>query len=333
MRIKLKRSILISIMFLFMLLLLPGYRAEAASVKVKLNKTAITLYTKGTKTTKLKATVTGSKKKVKWSISNKKVATVNSSGKVTAKKAGTATITAKVAGKSAKCKVTVKKSKKTPSIVKTKKINWYKYYYGTGPLWIEEISLPLKNLTYPDEIKSVKVSSGSAFKVYNWINIIDDNEELSALLVTISSKKDASTLKPTETVNLLVEAKQDGKVYKLKCKLNMKRYPNIIKSLKVGSEEYASYFKNGVGLVNFDESSAPSKVPSKGKGKVSVKLASGYKLTKLKVWLKPHSSKEKTIKNNSTPSKDGIYGVSIQCKKDGITFYYSLRWPANNNEG
>ena len=51
---------------------------------------------------------TGSYKGVTWSSSNKKVATVDKNGKVTAKKAGTATITVKSAnGKKATCKVTV----------------------------------------------------------------------------------------------------------------------------------------------------------------------------------------------------------------------------------
>lgn len=48
------------------------------------------------------------KGKVAWKSSNKKVATVNSKGKVVAKKKGKVTITAKVAGKTYKCKVTVK---------------------------------------------------------------------------------------------------------------------------------------------------------------------------------------------------------------------------------
>lgn len=57
-------------------------------------------------TQKLK--VIGATKKVKWSSSNKKVATVNSKGVVTAKKKGTAIVTAKVGKKKFKCKVTVK---------------------------------------------------------------------------------------------------------------------------------------------------------------------------------------------------------------------------------
>ena len=81
--------------------------AEAATdSSIKLNMTAASLYTKGALT--LKATLTGSNKKVTWKSSNTKVAVVNSSGKVTGKKAGTATITAKANGKTVTCKITVK---------------------------------------------------------------------------------------------------------------------------------------------------------------------------------------------------------------------------------
>lgn len=82
--------------------------------KIKLNKKKATLNVK--KTLKLKATVTpkkASNKKVLWKTSNKKIATVSSAGKVTAKKAGKATITATAAdgsGKKATAKITVKKA-------------------------------------------------------------------------------------------------------------------------------------------------------------------------------------------------------------------------------
>lgn len=55
----------------------------------------------------LKATTYPITKSVSWSSSNTYVATVNSSGKVTAKNVGTAIITASVDGIKAKCKITV----------------------------------------------------------------------------------------------------------------------------------------------------------------------------------------------------------------------------------
>lgn len=79
---------------------------------IKLNKTSAAIYTSGTKTVKLKATVKGASAKVTWKSSNRNIATVDSGGKVTAKKAGKVTITAKANGKTAKCKVTVKKLSK-----------------------------------------------------------------------------------------------------------------------------------------------------------------------------------------------------------------------------
>lgn len=78
-----------------------GTKAQAAP---KLNKKSATI-TVG-QTVKLK--VKGTKKKVKWSSTNKAVCTVNKSGLVKGKKAGSTVIKAKVKKKTLKCKVTVK---------------------------------------------------------------------------------------------------------------------------------------------------------------------------------------------------------------------------------
>lgn len=77
-----------------------------AAKKVKLNKTKATIYVG--KTIQLK--VLNNKKGVKWSTSNKKVATVTKKGKVKGIKAGKATITVRISKKKYKCVITVKKN-------------------------------------------------------------------------------------------------------------------------------------------------------------------------------------------------------------------------------
>ena len=60
-------------------------------------------------TIKAKLTPSGAEATIKYSSSNKKIATVNSKGKVTAKKAGTVTITVKAGNVTKTCVITVKK--------------------------------------------------------------------------------------------------------------------------------------------------------------------------------------------------------------------------------
>ncbi|MCR4605604.1 MAG: haloacid dehalogenase-like hydrolase [Eubacterium sp.] len=98
-----KKRTLSTMLVLFLVLcgLAPAKPAQMAGIK--LNKTKVTLSVG--ESVKLK--VTGTKKKASFSSSNKAVAKVNKTGKVTAIKGGKATVTAKVAKKSLKCKVTV----------------------------------------------------------------------------------------------------------------------------------------------------------------------------------------------------------------------------------
>lgn len=69
-----------------------------------INKKSLTIYRGGA----FRLTVKYPTSKVKWSSSNKKVATVNSNGTVVAKKNGKATITAAMRGRKLRCSVVVK---------------------------------------------------------------------------------------------------------------------------------------------------------------------------------------------------------------------------------
>lgn len=115
---------------------------EAASIRI--NKTKYTMKKGSTYTLK----ITGTKKKVKWTSSNKKVATVNSKGKVTAKKKGTCTITAKIGNKKYKCKITVKNKAATTTKSRTVYItNTGSKYHSSGCRYLRKskIAISLNN--------------------------------------------------------------------------------------------------------------------------------------------------------------------------------------------
>lgn len=100
-----KKSVIYIIAVLLLLVFfVPCENTYAANKKIKLNKTNVTIGDDYSVQLKLNKSVKG----VKWSSSNKKVATVSSGGLVTARKAGKATITAKYKGKKYNCTVNVK---------------------------------------------------------------------------------------------------------------------------------------------------------------------------------------------------------------------------------
>ena len=106
------------------MMLLPAVPIHAKQ-NATINKTFITLPKKNSYTLKIK----GTKKKVKWSSSKKKVVAVTKSGKVIAKKSGTAYITAKVNGQTLKCEVSVRSHKSI-----TNKL-WDAYDWQCEDIW------------------------------------------------------------------------------------------------------------------------------------------------------------------------------------------------------
>lgn len=103
-----RKRVKTAVIFVMIIALIMATTVTASAATVKISKKAVTIDAGSTATLK----ITGTSKTVKWSSSDKSVATISSTGKykakITAKKAGTAKITAKVSGKKYTCKVTVK---------------------------------------------------------------------------------------------------------------------------------------------------------------------------------------------------------------------------------
>ncbi len=230
------------------------------------------------KTGQLTATVAPSNadnKNVTWKSDNEKVATVSSTGKVTAKKAGTATITVTTVdgGKTATCKVTVK-ANKVP--VKSVSLNKTKLTLGAKE------KFTLKATVKPSNATSKKVSWKSSNKK----------------VATVSSKGVVTTKK---TGKVTITAKADGK--SKKCTITVKKAPNKItlnakkKTLKKGKKFQikAKLPKNTASYkITYKTSnrkvatvSASGKVTAKKKGKATITVTTfNKKKATLKITVK-----------------------------------------------
>lgn len=96
--------------------------------------------------------VNGTKQKVKWSSSNKAIATVSSKGVVTGKKAGSVKITAKVGSKKYICKVTVKKGRTTSNT---------KNNTSKRVLSVNQSSITINGLNTTESVKITSTTGGS----------------------------------------------------------------------------------------------------------------------------------------------------------------------------
>lgn len=119
--------------------------SEVSAASAKINRTKATITVGNT----VRLKIFNTKNKVKWSTSNKKVATVTANGVVKGKKAGTVTIKARVKGKTYKCKVTVKD---IPKLNCTEKVM---YLNGQAALKVSGTSKKIKWLTSNKSVAAV----------------------------------------------------------------------------------------------------------------------------------------------------------------------------------
>lgn len=281
-----------------------------AATKVKISKTKITL-NKGQAVT-LK--ITGTKEKVTWRSSDKKVAIVNSKGKVTAKATGTAAITATVSGKRYTCKITVKNTNvpvgKVPSCAAKQTV--YATGFG-GPYLVNkdlnQLSLPscfiyIRNLDANAKITDMKSSNpkiGTFLR--NDINAIGIDPYTSDDLLGISSL-------------ISFKVTQNGKTYDLSCKINIEKQESVVSSFKIGSQNLTKYCE-GINSLSIQK-------PNK-KQLVSIKMNQGYVFDYFGVLYKENEkSKFVKLKNNS-------YIDFSKCESLQV-MYHTTKKPVNYSE-
>lgn len=150
---------------------------------ITLNKTAVNIGVSQKYTLKATVTPDDASKEIKWSSSDKEIATVNKDGVVTGKMTGTVTITAKTwDGKKVSCKVTVKKAPKEITLDKeTLTLNVNSNYTFT-------------KTTTPNSATSYKWTSSNpdVVRVYSTGKIVAQKSGTSVITVTTHNGKTAN---------------------------------------------------------------------------------------------------------------------------------------------
>jgi hypothetical protein len=139
-----KKIFAIVLIFIFCFMFSGTEIVSAATVK--LNKTTLTVNEGQSYTLKL----SGTTKTVKWSTSNKAIATVSTKGIVKGIKAGTATITATASNKKYNCKVTVKEVFNAKKAVQNLSVEDYSLSHGV-------IQIVKNNYIFPMDLEATIV--------------------------------------------------------------------------------------------------------------------------------------------------------------------------------
>lgn len=284
------------------------YNCKVQVETPRISKTSVNLYTKGSYTLKM----LGTRQKVSWKSSNKSVASVDSKGKITAKKAGTAVVTAVVSNKKYTCKVVVKQRKIATNKVPTCVASQTVYVRGTGDTF-DNLVLPncfiyIKNLDKNARVVNIK-STNSRIKATK-------REELDA--IEISGARDYVNLLG-QTSKISFKVVQNKKTYNLSCKITIAKCPSPFSEFKIGSKNVAKSF-NG----SFLESEHIT-----GKQKLYIKMAQGYVLDSIKlIYTKNGKPKEITVKNGATinfTNYDSIY-VNYHTTRKPANYVPSSKW-------
>ncbi len=297
--------------------------ADGSKAKsVTLNRNTLTLGV-GESYTLIKTVKPSSAANCSWSSSNSSVASVNSNGKVTAKKAGTANITVKTAsGLTSSCRVTVKNA---PSSVK-----------------VNPTSLTLgKGETY---IISESTNSGSYAWGFGW----NSSNTSVATVEKASGNKAKITAKGNGTANITVKL-YNGKT--ASCKVTVKNAPSSVsltaKNLTLGKGEtyiIAQNSNSGSYAKSFTWSSSNSsvatiektsgnkaKITAKGNGTATITFKTyNGKTASCKVNVKNAPASVKINPTSLTLGVGETYTISESTNSGTYANAENLKWSSSN---
>lgn len=153
--------------------IIPHDVTTVTAAKPKISKDYLQL----TKGQTYRININNTKKKVKWSTSSNYVATVNSKGKITAKRKGMALVRAKIGSKTYTCKVLVyskndKYSDSDWAVLggKLLKVTRYDPAVGKTSFYLLKLNKPTKFKTYYGNKKITEVQIKTTYNLKKYVN-------------------------------------------------------------------------------------------------------------------------------------------------------------------
>lgn len=169
---KIKYNVIGWIFLIFLLVISctqPVYAGSTRKPSIKLNQSKVTIY-KG-ESYILKATVTGTNKKVKWKSSNTPIAIVNSKGKVYARKPGICKVTATANSRKAVCTVVIKNKYVYTYAYNVNDFGKFKEQRGVYTVTVKPISSRKIKLIYRQngKIESTAIATKLKGNIYTYV--------------------------------------------------------------------------------------------------------------------------------------------------------------------
>ena len=173
-----------------------------------------------------------------------------------------------------------------------------------------ELYIPEKKVIYLDDATGISyiylqgVSKASAIT-----NLKTSKKSVAKISKDVNGDTAVISIAPKKagTTNVTYNVKYEGKTIKAKTKVILRKYVSPLKSFKIGSTNYTSKIKK-TGHLRVDKAL---------KGKLSIKLKSGYKIHAISIYSWSGGSSPKTGKNNKTVKVPKGKTLSIQVLPKG----------------